>query len=179
MNTSLMASINGVKIQISDDAEKLVPIRHLCDALGVSYQGQIDKLNEDEFLAPTLRLSLMVGDDGKQREMQCLPLKYVFGWLATINPKNVSDEARPAVMRYKKECYEVLYRYFYEQTEFVQEKEQRIKECYDRVREAKRNFRQVRDMMYAEEKELHAATQMAYNDWKATKNQMAIDFPEE
>lgn len=178
MNTLPLANINGVKIQISNDAEKLVSIRHLCDALGVSYQGQIDKINDDDFLRPSLRLSLMVGDHGKQREMQCLPLKYVFGWLATINPKNVSEEARPAVMRYKIECYDVLYQYFYEQTEFIQEKEQRVRQQMEIVKEAKRNFRMTKNDMYASEKILYDISQMTYNDWKAEKNQMSIEFPE-
>lgn len=127
---------------------------------------------------PTLRLSMMVGEHGKQREMTCMPLKYVFGWLATINPKNVSDEARPAVIRYKKECFEVLYRYFYEQTEFIQEKEQRVKECLSKVKDAKRNFRNSRNDMYAVEKELYEASQMEYHDWKAMKNQMSLEFPQ-
>lgn len=36
----------------------------------------------------------MVAADGKQREMLCLPIRYVFGWLFTINPANVNEEAR-------------------------------------------------------------------------------------
>lgn len=44
--------------------------------------------------------------------MFCLPLKYVYGWLFTINPKNVAPEARDAVTRYRRECYDVLYEHF-------------------------------------------------------------------
>lgn len=49
------------------------------------------------------------------------PLKYVYGWLFTINPKNVSDEARPAVMRYRVECYNALYDHFNRQAKRVAE----------------------------------------------------------
>lgn len=40
------------------------------------------------------------------------PLRYVYGWLATINPGKVTESAREAVIRYRRECYEVLYEHF-------------------------------------------------------------------
>lgn len=172
-----IASINGVKIQISNDAEKLVPVRQICDALGVNYKSQYDKIKDDDFLSSVVVLSTTTGSDKKEYEMVCLPLQYVFGFLFTINPKNVAAHAQEGVMKYRRECYEVLYRYFYEQTEFIQEKEQRVKECYDRVQDAKRNFRTVKNDMYAVEKELHAATHWEYHEWKAMKNQMSLEFP--
>lgn len=57
-------------------------------------------------------LSMVVAADGKEREMLCLPLRYVYGWLFTINPKNVAPAAREAVTRYRRECYDVLYHHF-------------------------------------------------------------------
>lgn len=53
-----------------------------------------------------------------------------------------------------------------------------VKECYDKVQDAKRLFRNSRNDMYAVEKELHAATHLEYHEWKALKNQMALEFPE-
>ena len=44
--------------------------------------------------------------------MYALPLKFIYGWLATINPGKVSGEARGAVARYRRECYDVLYEHF-------------------------------------------------------------------
>lgn len=44
--------------------------------------------------------------------MLCLLLRYVYGWLFTINPKNVAPGAREAVTRYRRECYEALYKHF-------------------------------------------------------------------
>ena len=43
------------------------------------------------------------GADGKQYEMYCIPCKYVFGWLFSIDAARVSDEARPVVQQYKLE----------------------------------------------------------------------------
>ena len=121
MNTSAIAVINGQQIQVSNDEAQLVPIKPICDALGIDDRAQRQKISEDEFLSSTGVLSTLVAADGKQREMFCLPLKYVYGWLFTINPKNVSDEARPAVMRYRVECYNALYDRFNRQAKRVAE----------------------------------------------------------
>lgn len=54
----------------------------------------------------------MVTADGKKREMVCLPLEYVYGWIFTINPRNVAESTREKVLQYQRECYDVLYRHF-------------------------------------------------------------------
>lgn len=54
----------------------------------------------------------MVAEDGKEREMICLPLRYVYGWLFSINPDRVKPEARDKVIEYKRKCYDALYDYF-------------------------------------------------------------------
>lgn len=114
MKETLITRINDVAIAATsnEQGEVLIPIRPICDALGVSYQGQISKAKDDAILSPTLKLSFTVGADGKQREMMCLPLQYIFGWLFTINPGNVDERAKEAVIRYKKECYDSLYNHF-------------------------------------------------------------------
>ena len=114
MKETLITRINDVAIAATsnEQGEVLIPIRPICDALGVNSNGQIEKIKSDPILGATDKLSLSVGPDGRQREMVCLPLQYVFGWLFTINPANVSEEARPAVKRYRLECYDALYNHF-------------------------------------------------------------------
>ena len=96
----------------NEQGDILIPIRPICDALGVSYERQYRKVCDDEFLSSVVALRATTGADGKKYEMVCLPLQYVFGWLFTINPANVSEEARPAVKRYRLECYDALYDHF-------------------------------------------------------------------
>lgn len=45
--------------------------------------------------------------------MVCLPVKFVYGWLFTINPGKVAPEARAKVEAYSLECYEALYNHFH------------------------------------------------------------------
>ncbi len=75
-------------------------------------ESQRDKIQADEILSSTAVLNTAVAADGKEREMYCLPLRYVYGWLFTINPKNVAPDAREAVSAYRRECYDMLYEHF-------------------------------------------------------------------
>ena len=114
MKETLITRINDVAIAATsnEQGEVLIPIRPICDALGVAYHAQYMKIKDDKFLSSTVMLSITVGADGKQREMVCIPLRFIFGWLFTINPANVSEEARESVMRYRLECYNALYDHF-------------------------------------------------------------------
>ena len=114
MKETMITRINDVALAATsnENGEVLIPIRPICDALGVNSNGQIEKIKSDPILGATDKLSLSVGPDGRQREMVCLPLQYVFGWLFTINPGHVDERAKEAVIRYKKECYDALYNHF-------------------------------------------------------------------
>lgn len=113
MNQNLITKINGVDIITFDSqGETYVPIKPICDALGISLERQREKIQSDDILSTTAALRGAVAADGKEREMLCLPLRYVYGWLFTINPKNVAPAAREAVTRYRRECYDVLYHHF-------------------------------------------------------------------
>lgn len=111
--TNQISTVNGVAITtVKENEEIFIPIRPICDALGIAYHPQYTKLQEDEFLAPTVTIIVTVAADGKEREMVSLPLRYIYGWLATINPGKVAPEVRDTVCRYRQECYDVLYDHF-------------------------------------------------------------------
>ena len=109
----LISKINGIDIvTVELDGEIFVPIKPICEAIGIDARAQRDKIQSDEILSSTGVLSTSVAADGKEREMFCLPLRYVYGWLFTINPKNVAPGACETVARYRRECYDVLYEHF-------------------------------------------------------------------
>ena len=108
-----ISKINGVDILTVDrDGEIFVPIKPICEAIGIDAKAQRAKLQEDEFFASTGAIITSVAADEKEREMYCIRLRDVYGWLATINPGKVAPEAREAVTRYRRECYDVLYEHF-------------------------------------------------------------------
>ena len=111
METKTIVRVNNVDIIATSD-EQMIAIRPICEALGIDYSRQLKKIKEDPDLGPTVGMKPTVAADGKQREMLCLPVEFIFGWLFTINPDNVNEDAREAVRRYRMECYRTLYRHF-------------------------------------------------------------------
>ena len=113
MQSQFINKINGVYIvTVERDGEIFVPIKPICDAIGINADGQRIKLRDDEFFNSTTEIISVVAADGKEREMYCIRLRDVYGWLATINSGKVAPEAREAVSRYRRECYDVLYDHF-------------------------------------------------------------------
>lgn len=85
---TLISNINGVDIVTVDrDGEIFVPIKPICEAIGIDVESQRDKIQADEILNSVAVFCTATGADGKQYEMHCLPLRYTYGWLFTINPK--------------------------------------------------------------------------------------------
>lgn len=113
MPQTLISKINGVDIiTVERDGEIFVPIKPICAALEIESAPQRDKLQNDEFFNSVGTIIVSTGADGKSYDMYALPLKFIYGWLATINPGKVAPEAREAVTRYRRECYDVLYEHF-------------------------------------------------------------------
>ena len=179
METKTIARVNNVAIVAGNDASKLVPIKPICDALGIDFPNQFRKIKEDEDLNSTVVLSTMVASDGKDREMACLPLEFVFGWLFTINPKNVKPEAQAAVRTYRMECYRALYKHFSAYSKFNEEKQNKLSAEFEKFRELKTNFNQAKKEMQESERRMIEAKNMTFESWEQEQRQQSIDFSQE
>ena len=111
MTQTTIATVNNVNI-VADTAKQLVPIRPICQALGVDSKAQRRRIFDDLILSSVGVTVTSTGADGKSYEMLCLPVRFIFGWLFSIDDKLVSESARENVVRYKLECYNALYYYF-------------------------------------------------------------------
>ncbi len=96
---------------IDQDGNPQVPIRPICENIGLDWASQFTKLTDSESRLTVCRITT-VAADGKQREMLCMPLRKLNGWLMSISPKKVSPSVRPKLIRYQNECDDVLYNYF-------------------------------------------------------------------
>ena len=85
METLTVTKVNEVMILVSNDPERLVPIKPICEALGIDSEPPRKKIQEDLDLSSTASLSMVVASDGNAREMHCWTLQYVFGRLFTVN----------------------------------------------------------------------------------------------
>lgn len=90
------------------DAE--VSIRRVCEALGVSVQGQMKRLASKPWA--TINQKLMVAEDGKDRVQAMISLEALPIWLGTIEPRKVKEQVREKLIRYQKECARVLAAHF-------------------------------------------------------------------
>ena len=81
---TLISKINGVDIvTVERDGEIFVPIKPICEAIGIDVDAQRNKLNSDQFFNSTTAIIAAVAADEKEREMYCIRLRDVYGWLAT------------------------------------------------------------------------------------------------
>jgi hypothetical protein len=180
METKTVARINQVSIQlVIDNKERLVPIKPICEAMGVDEDAQRRKLQEDEFLSSVTVLSKATGSDGKQYEMVCLPFEFVFGWIFTINPKNVKEEAREAVSKYRIECYRALYKHFSAQADFLNEKQVLLDQQIEYVERIRNEFSSAKYKLAEAQKRLTEVRSLTLEDWEENNRQLKIEFDSE
>ena len=102
-----------------EGGEVYVPIRPICDTLGVQWAAQRKRITRDAVLQDELvNVSVSVTDTQGQtqnRVVSCLPLKYLNGWLFGINADRVNPAVRDRLIRYQRDCYEVLWKAFQKQ----------------------------------------------------------------
>ena len=114
MSKRHISTINGVEIfaEISENGSVFVPVKPICAALGIDNAAQQHRISRHYILNSVVVTLTSTGTDGKQYEMTCLPLEYVYGWLFTIDANLVAEPVRERVADYQRECYDALYRHF-------------------------------------------------------------------
>ena len=85
--------LTAVLVNVDSRQVVYVPIRPVCEFLGVSWQGQNRRINDDEVLSDVIMsVNVRLTDikpssrRPKTSQMLCLPLEYVNGFLFGINP---------------------------------------------------------------------------------------------
>lgn len=176
MKANTIAKINNVSILVVNEGEKFIPIKPICEALGIAEEPQIKKIKEDDILASTATLKVVVAADGKEREMFSIPYKFVFGWLFTINPKNVNPDAQENVKQYRLKCYEILFMHFTETSEFLEQKQTAINKQLDTVDEISTQFKTAKTRLTEEKEKLNKIRKQSFEEWKQAGNQLTIKF---
>ena len=175
-NAKGIAKVNNVAIMASNDPRQLVPIKPICDALGIDAKAQRNRIDRDEILNSTGVIMTSVAADGKEREMYCIPLRYVFGWLFSIDTNRVDEEARPSVIKYKMQCYDVLYDHFSSYASFVNQKQKRQAEDWARIQILKKEFHEAKNKLAKATKQMNMTVDYSFEQWKANGKQLILDF---
>lgn len=175
MKTTNVAIVNGISLQVvADDRQQLVAVKPVCEILGVAYPPQFTKLKEHPIFGSTITLSVTVGSDGKEREMACIPLQFFPGWLFSINPDNVKEEARENLIKYQLECNKVLFDYFFSRVDFSQKKEKIVAKAKELFDEKTEIYKEARDEMREAEKNFNKALAITFDEWQADRQQLTI-----
>ena len=88
-------------------------MKPICENIGLTWEPQLARIKRDDVLSSTMIVMIMVAEDGKKREMICLPIEYLNGWLFGIDINRCKPEIRDTLIKYKKECYQALHDYWF------------------------------------------------------------------
>lgn len=94
------------------DGVVYVAMKPIIEALGLAWNKQFELIKRDYVLNSTITVTGIVAKDGKSRNMSCLPLKYLNGYLFKVNANRYKGDKRETIAKYQMECYEVLFNYW-------------------------------------------------------------------
>jgi hypothetical protein len=171
---STVAKINNVEIVLVENGEKYVPIRPICDALGIDFSVQLKKLKEHPIFSSTVVMNTTVGGDKKEREMATIQFRFVFGWLGQIDPRKVREEAREPLIRYQLECYNALYNHFTRQAEFLEQRQKAVDALLEQYDNARRNFKDAEKIMREKKAELDTVRSITFSEWLVDQSQLSL-----
>lgn len=96
-------------VDIDGNTTMYIPLRPICDYLGLSWSGQRERTMRDLVLSKQVRFVRVTRTNlGGNPEILCLPVDFLNGWLFGINASRVKPEHQEKVIRYQSECYRVL-----------------------------------------------------------------------
>lgn len=99
-------------VTFKKDGEPYVAMRRIVENLDMSWGTQRSKISKQADKFNCVHINT-VGEDGKQRDMLCIPVSKLSLWLATVNPANVKhDDKRAKIERYQEESAVALHNYW-------------------------------------------------------------------
>lgn len=127
-STALQPRFDVVKFQrkninctILPNGKIYVAIKPICDAIGIDSKRALLTIKQDTILGAMVSEQILLDSINRKFPMQCIPLEFVHGWLFTINENKVNDNAKPKLIAFKKDCYQVLFNHFYGKYEFYEQ----------------------------------------------------------
>jgi hypothetical protein len=99
--------LTAVLVEVEEQQKVYVPVKPICDFLGVDWEGQRQRIGRDAVLSEVAMSAFITQADieeGSRRPhrsaMLCLPLDYLNGWMFGINAARVKTEVRERLIRY-------------------------------------------------------------------------------
>lgn len=87
-------------------------MKPICGNIGLDWEAQRQRIRRDEVLSQGAVMITLPSVSGEQQTL-CLPIQYLNGWLFGIDTNRVKPEIRETLIKYKKECYQALFDYWF------------------------------------------------------------------
>jgi hypothetical protein len=110
---ALVTEFDGDKIDVIEyGGQFFVPMKPICEAIGLDWAAQYRLIKRDPVLASTIVVTTIVAPDGCERPTVCLPIDYLNGWLFKLDVSRYKGPMRSKLIRYQALCYRVLFDHF-------------------------------------------------------------------
>ncbi|EBQ8441828.1 phage antirepressor Ant [Salmonella enterica] len=96
---------------VNHNGEPYTPMKPIVEGMGMDWASQFTKMKQ-RFKTSIVKITMQLPGDEQRREILCLALRKLAGWLQTISPNKVKPEIRDKVIKYQEECDDVLYDYW-------------------------------------------------------------------
>lgn len=109
-NRAITVPFHGAELYVVEhNGQPYTPMKPVVAGMGMAWEPQAAKLRNNPRWGMT---EIVIPSSGGQQGMNCLPLRKLPGWLATISPNKVRPELREKVIAYQNECDDTLWQYW-------------------------------------------------------------------
>jgi hypothetical protein len=95
----------------NDEDSVLIALKPIVEGMGLFWPAQLERTKRDAILSEGILMTSIPSAGGDQ-ETVCLPLHLIPGWLMGVETNRVADHIREKIIRYQRECYDVLAAHF-------------------------------------------------------------------
>lgn len=93
--------------------EHLVAMKPIVEAIGLQWEAQLKRIKRHSVLAACMSMmDIQMSGDDQRRELACLPLDMLNGWLFGVDASRVRPEIRDTLIQYQRECFAALSAYW-------------------------------------------------------------------
>lgn len=145
------------------DGQPLVSLRHCCEAIGMAYSSQLEKLRRRSWAV--VRLEGMTAADGKSYPTAVIDRRTFTMWLGGIDENRVNEAARPVLVAFQAEAADALDAYFNGRAVVAPAMNQLdvLRSALDQIEAAQRNATEARAIASKTEARLDAIE--GKHDW--------------
>ena len=101
--------VHGHTLFVADDPVPLVPLRPICEALGLSWSRQRKVVVGHPTFAPTVAFKATVAPDGRVHDMLFMPSDMVMLWLGGVHPDKVAAKVRDTLIAFQRTAARLIY----------------------------------------------------------------------